>query len=71
MSEAFGVVAPELLCNCESRVMLLVSNHGKFREELKKDKIKEKGKTPFPIVVSANLLNALMEASLLANLKLD
>lgn len=51
--------------------MLLVSNTSKFREELKEEKIKEKGETPFPIAVSANFLNELMQASLWANLKLD
>lgn len=52
VSEVVAMVVPELLYKCESRVMLLVSNHVKFREELKKEKVKEKGETPFPIVVS-------------------
>jgi len=42
------VVALALLCNHESPVMLLVSNHGKFREDLKKDKrYKIRGKHPY------------------------
>lgn len=40
------MVALELLHSSESHVMLLMSNHGKFREELKKKKEKKIGTYP-------------------------
>lgn len=65
VSVVFEVVAHQLLCNCEF--------HRKFRGiKKRKDKRKMKEETPFPTfpVVSANFLNALMEARLLTKEKL-